>query len=167
MEQLMRADDLVLRDYREADLEDLFHLDEICFAEEFRFDRKSMRRFAAAQHAIPLVAEKKSGEIVGFVIAHLERTLRGERGYVVTLDVSVAWRRVGLATRLMREVERRAFTAGARRMELDVFTGNLGAIRFYERLGYERVGMRPWFYGVRVNAVSLDAFAYRKQLTAL
>jgi ribosomal-protein-alanine N-acetyltransferase len=64
-------------------------------------------------------------------------------------------------------MERRAFTAGARRMELDVFTGNLGAIRFYERLGYERVGMRPWFYGVRVNAVSLDAFAYRKQLTAL
>jgi ribosomal-protein-alanine N-acetyltransferase len=76
----------------------------------------------------------------------------------VTLDVAENYRRVGLAGRLMREVEARAATAGARSMELHVFTGNEGAIRFYERLGYARVGVRRRFYG----AAGLDAFVYRR-----
>ena len=37
------------------------------------------------------------------------------------------------------------------------------AIRFYERLGYERVAMRRRFYG----ADGLDALVYRKELASL
>lgn len=163
----MGGGDLLIRGYRDTDLDALFCLDEICFEKDFRFDRKSMKRFAAARNAITLVAEKIDGKIVGFVIAHLERMPVGVRGYVVTLDVSVEWRRVGLATRLMEEAERRTFAAGARWMELDVFTGNTEATRFYERLGYLCVGTRPWFYGATAGGAGLDALAYRKELSAL
>jgi ribosomal-protein-alanine N-acetyltransferase len=82
---------------------------------------------------------------------------------VVTLDVAEESRKRGLASRMMQEVERRARAVGARRMELDVFTGNEGAIRFYERIGYERVGVRLGFYG----APGRDAFVYRKELAGL
>jgi len=159
----MNSAEIELRDYRETDLETMFLLDAACFAAKFRFDRESMRAFAGARNAMAVVAEKSGCSMVGFVIAHVERTAAGWRGYVVTLDVSVECRRAGLATRLMQEVESRAFAAGARYMELHVFTGNEGAIRFYERLGYVRVAMRLRFYG----ADGLDAFAYRKELTAL
>ena len=149
---------IVLRDYRPSDLEAMFRLDEVCFTEEFRFDRESMQGFAQARNAIVVVAEEAGGEMVGFVIAHVERTVAGRQGYVVTLDVAENYRRIGLAGRLMREAEERAAAAGARSMELHVFTGNEGAIRFYERAGYVRVGVRRRFYG----AAGLDAFVYRR-----
>ena len=51
------------------------------------------------------VAEKVGGEIVGFVIVHVERVASERRAYVVTLDVAAEYRQKGLAGRLMREAE--------------------------------------------------------------
>ena len=159
----MDAAEIVLREYRATDLEAMFLLDAACFAMEFRFERESMESFAGAQNAVGLVGEGGGMGMAGFVIAHVERTAMGRRGYVVTLDVAPECRRAGLAGRLMGEVERRMFLAGARWMELHVFTGNEGAIRFYERLGYVRIATKQRFYG----ADGLDAFVYRRELTAL
>jgi len=128
--------EIIFRDYRDTDLEAMFRLDEACFAEEFRFDRESMREFAEERNAIVRIAEEVSGELAGFIIVHVERVAMGWRAYVVTLDVAVECRQRGLARRLMREVEASAMAAGVRWMQLHVFTGNAGAIRFYERLGY-------------------------------
>jgi len=119
-----------------------------------------MRAFAGERDAIALVAETGDGELVGFVIVHVERVAAGWRGYVVTLDVAAEWRRKGLAGRLMREAETRTVAAGARWMELHVHTENDAAIRFYERLGYERISMVRRFYGAK----GLDAFVYRKEI---
>jgi ribosomal-protein-alanine N-acetyltransferase len=157
------SSEIFFRDYRATDLEAMFHLDEACFAEEFRFDRESMREFAEEQNAIVRVAEKVSGEIAGFVIVHVERVKTGWRAYVVTLDVAAECRQKGLATRLMREVEACAMAAGVGWMQLHVFTGNAGAIRFYERIGYQRISMQKDFYG----EAGLDAFVYGKELHAL
>jgi ribosomal-protein-alanine N-acetyltransferase len=155
--------EIVLRDYRREDLEEISRLDEACFAKEFRFDRRSMRGFVEAGNAVTVVAEEMGGGIAGFVIVHVQRIAGRVTGYVVTLDVAEESRKRGLASRMMQEVERRARAVGARRMELDVFTGNEGAIRFYERMGYERVGVRLGFYG----APGRDAFVYRKELAGL
>jgi ribosomal-protein-alanine N-acetyltransferase len=156
-------DGIVLRDYRASDLDAIFLLDEVCFTAEFRFDRESMRAFAERRKAITLIAEDNGGEVIGFAIVQIERMGGGWRGYVVTLDMAVAWRRKELAWRLMQEAERRVVAAGAQWMELHVFTGNEGAIRFYERLGYERLGEVRRFYG----KAGLDAFVYRKRLDHL
>lgn len=154
-------DKIVLREYRPGDLEGMFRLDERCFAVEFRFDRRAMRWFVERRGAVSVVADGEDGEIAGFVIVQVERVAAGRRGYVVTLDVAVEWRRRGLAAKLMAEVERRAWTAGAGWMELEVFAGNAGAIFFYERMGYSRVGERCGFYGE-----GLDGLVYRKGLVA-
>ncbi len=155
--------EIVLRDYRREDLEEISRLDEACFTKEFRFDRRSMRGFVEAGNAVTVVAEEMGGGIAGFVIVHVQRIAGRVTGYVVTLDVAEESRNRGLASRMMQEVERRARAVGARRMELDVFTGNNVAIRFYERMGYERVGVRLGFYG----APGRDAFVYRKELVGL
>jgi|SRR5580704_2083417 ribosomal-protein-alanine N-acetyltransferase len=157
------SSEICFRDYRATDLEAMFQLDEACFAEEFRFDRESMREFAEEQNAVVRIAEKGSGEIVGFVIVHVERVVSGWRAYVVTLDVAAECRQKGLARRLMREVEACATVTGVRWMQLHVFTGNVGAIRFYERLGYQRISLKRGFYG----EAGLDAFVYGKDLQAL
>jgi ribosomal-protein-alanine N-acetyltransferase len=151
--------EIFLRDYRTTDLDAMFRLDVACFAEEFRFDRKSMRAFAEQRGSITLIAEDAAKELAGFVITHVEKTATGRCAYVVTLDVVFESRRSGIAGRLMQETEHRAALAGAKRAELHVFVENEGAIRFYEGRGYRKLGMKAGFYGR-----GLDAWVYRKEL---
>ena len=66
--------EIFLRDYRTTDLDVISRLDELCFAEEFRFDRESMREFAEERGAITLIAEDAAKELAGFVITHVEKT---------------------------------------------------------------------------------------------
>jgi ribosomal-protein-alanine N-acetyltransferase len=155
--------EIFLRNYRTTDLDAMFLLDEACFEQEFRFDRESMREFAEERNAVVQVAEKVCGEIAGFVIAHIERVASELRAYAVTLDVARDCRKKGLAMRLMREAEARAIAAGVRWIQLHVFIGNKAAIRFYERLGYERIRVRRGYYG----AAGLDAIVYGKDLPSL
>ena len=158
----------MLRGYRAEDLPAMFAMDVVCFGEPFRFDARSMRRFAEARKAIVLVAERVGRErpgLVGFVIVHVERGLAGQYGYVVTLDVAPEERRVGVAGRLMDAVEGRAAEAGARAMALHVYTENGSAVRFYEGRGYRRERLEAGFYG-EADGVRLDAYVYRKELSA-
>ena len=150
--------EISFRGYRSDDLEAIFRLDEVCFAEAFRFDRRSMSAYAGDGDAVTLIAEDR-GELIGFVIAHIKRVETGCEAYIVTLDVAPECRRKGLARELMAEVEARALAEGARRIHLHVFLGNDAAIRFYERLGYERIRIVRGYYGS-----GLDAIVYRKDL---
>jgi [ribosomal protein S18]-alanine N-acetyltransferase len=148
----VRLDRVALREYRAGDLEAMWALDLVCFAEPFRFSRRAMRGFAEAEGAAAVVAED-AAELVGFVVAQAE----GETGYVVTLDVAPEWRRRGVARRLMAEVEGKMRAAGARDMALHVSVENEGAMRFYEGMGYERVGRVKGFYGR-----GMDGWVFRK-----
>ncbi len=157
------SNEISFRDYRASDLEAMFQLDEACFAEKFRFDRASMREFAEEQNAVVRIATTNCGGIAGFVILHIEHAASGWRAYIVTLDVAPECRRKGLATRLMTDIEACAMAAGVRWLQLHVFTGNEGAIRFYERLGYSRICLSKDFYG----EPELDAFVYGKEVHPL
>jgi ribosomal-protein-alanine N-acetyltransferase len=146
--------DVTLREYRAGDWVRMHELDIVCFEPVFRFSRGAMRRFAEANGAVTVLAEA-DGELAGFCIVQME----GQLGYVVTLDVAAAWRRNGLARRLMEDAETKVRAAGAEEMTLHVYTENRAAIRFYEAMGYERVGLAKWFYGT-----GLDAWLYEKRL---
>jgi len=115
-----------------------------------------MQRFAEQPGAIVLLAETAAPpQLTGFLIAHME----GRTAYIVTLDVAAAFRRRGLARMMMSETESRAFAAGAQEIALHVFTGNIGAIAFYESLGYSRLRLAENFYARGVHAL-----VYRKEL---
>ena len=59
------SSEIFLRDYRATDLEAMFQLDEACFAEEFRFDRESMREFAEERNAVVRIAQKVAVRLSG------------------------------------------------------------------------------------------------------
>lgn len=157
--------DITLRDYRPSpknrDADAMYALDLECFDPPFRFSRRAMRSFAETPGAIVLLAEALPADsgpseatrpaplLAGFCIVHVEE----QTAYIVTLDVAAAFRRHGLARRLMAEVEARAHTAGATQMALHVFTGNTGAMQFYESLGYNRTSRTENFYGRGFHAL--------------
>jgi ribosomal protein S18 acetylase RimI-like enzyme len=78
-----------------------------------------------------LVAETLAG-----VVAVVMGTFDGRRGWVFRLAVHPAHRRLGIATRLMDELEKRFETLGCPRVNLLVMPDNLAGLQFWRALGY-------------------------------
>ncbi len=146
------------RSYGWRDLEGMVELDAACFSAPFRFSRDAMRRFAEARNAWVIVAEEES-ELAGFCIVHCEKTVGGEIGYVVTIDVAERWRGNGIGEKMLSQGEAWVRSWNGTGMMLHVFAKNVGAVRFYERMSYSRVGVQRSFYGS-----GLDAVMYWKEL---
>ena len=143
---------VALREYeRQSDLEAMVALDAQCFAPPFRFSREAMRRFVYAENAWAVLAEAES-ELAGFCIVHLEPAESVNVGYVVTIDVAKGFRRGRVGERMLKEGEAWVRRSGGAGMMLHVFVKNHGAVRFYERMGYQRVGEQRGFYGPGIHA---------------
>lgn len=148
---MSKSNDIALRGYEQSDLGAIVELDAACFAPPFRFSREAMRRFAEAANAWVVIAEEMD-ELAGFCIVHLEPAESVSVGYVVTIDVAEQFRRRGLGERMLTEGEKWVRGAGGAGMMLHVFVKNQSAVRFYEELGYKRVGDQRGFYGPGIDA---------------
>ena len=140
----------------------MHQLDQLCFAEPFRFDRSTMRRYASEPGALVLLAYASltsGSELLGLVLVNLQHRRTHLLAYVTTLDVHPDHRRQGIAGALMRDAEIRAAAVNATVLRLHVFTANLGAIRFYEQLGFVRYSHVLNLYGN-----GLDSYVYSKSL---
>jgi len=103
-----------------------------------------------------LVAEQ-AGVLAGYAV-FWQVLDQGELGNVA---VDPAWRRRGLARRLVAAVMERAAARGVRELFLEVRPSNTGARQLYESLGFSRVGQRRNYYQEPVE----DALVMRVSLT--
>jgi ribosomal protein S18 acetylase RimI-like enzyme len=87
--------------------------------------------------SLPGFLAVRDGEPVGLVTYEMQ----GDRCEVVTLD-SLA-RGKGIGTALIDEVRRAAGAAGCRRLWLISTNDNLGALRFYQKVGFALVALYP------------------------
>jgi len=83
-----------------------------------------------------LVAES-NGLIIGTVLGGFD----GRRGMVYHLAVDISFRKNGVGTALMAELERRMKQKGCIRMYLLVTRDNMEAIRFYESHRWEQMDL--------------------------
>src|SRR5580704_12118877 len=105
-----------IRDYRPADFDRLWHIDQLCFPPGIAYTQMGLSGFITRRNAITLVGELSSegpradaSPIAGFVVAH---PVRARYGRILTLDILPEARRFGLATSLMLECERRLRSIG-------------------------------------------------------
>ena len=154
----------VLREYRAADFQRLWEIDQLCFGPGIAYTQMDLDGFLAQRNAIALVAEfaeprpdtVPTGQIAGFVVANA----RSKVGRVVTIDVLPEARGMGLGERLMSECELRLRAAGCARVLLETAVNNAAALRLYEKLGYKILRTLPEYY----SSESLDAYLMGKQL---
>lgn len=65
---------------------------------------------------------------------------------ILTLAVRPSARRAGLGVRLTRVAAHRSWSAGARRLFLEVAEDNVAALALYARMGFGLAGRRPRYY---------------------
>ena len=153
--------ELLIRDYRPADFDYLWNIDQICFPPGIAYTQMDLTGFVTRRKAITLVAEltgngSSQGRIVGFAVAQPIRNI----GRVLTLDILPEARRRGLATILMEKCELRLRAAGCTQVFLETAVTNEAAIGLYQKLGYQVVRTLPLYYSTH----ALDAYLMGKNL---
>ncbi len=71
------------------------------------------------------------------VIATVMGGYDGHRGWVYYLGVDPDYQKKGLGRQMMETIEKKLKAAGCPKINLQVRTDNLGAVKFYERIGYK------------------------------
>jgi ribosomal-protein-alanine acetyltransferase len=79
------------------------------------------------------------------------------------LAVTPEYRLQGVGAQLVRWLEESALVAGIVRIRLEVRETNIGAIRFYAGLGYQRLGTLKAYYSGQENAVRLESDLRKQQ----
>ncbi|OGO04614.1 MAG: hypothetical protein A2Y73_03135 [Chloroflexi bacterium RBG_13_56_8] len=129
----MELDGWKIRELREADLPQVISLwQEAGDYHDYLDTPPALVR--VAEGGLFLVAEIEN-HIVGTVMGHYD----GRMGFIARLAVVSDQRERGIATSLMREVERRLREKGAPQASLLVWHTNAPAMSLYEKLGYELI----------------------------
>ena len=98
------------------------------------------------RNALNLVVKREDAQnacpIIAYVISHI--VLRDL--YILKLAVSKGWRRLGVASHLLRKSIRVANQKDMKTAILDVRQTNRPAIALYRKHGFHPVGIRPNYY---------------------
>ena len=84
------------------------------------------------------------GLINGKVVASVMGGYEGHRGWVYYLGVEPEQRKRGLAKRMMDAIEERLLEMGCPKINIQVRSGNTGALNFFGKIGYnieERISL--------------------------
>lgn len=101
-----------------------------------------------------------AGQIVGYAVM----SLGAGEAHILNVCVREEFRGVGLGKRLLEHLMERATAAGVNEAFLEVRPSNLSAIRLYERLGFEQIGIRRGYYQAPDGRE--DAIVLKRELAA-
>jgi ribosomal protein S18 acetylase RimI-like enzyme len=145
-----------LRPCAPADFETLYEIDQACYDPAIAYSRRELRNYLRFPGADCVVAES-DGTIVGFCLTSHEAA----RGYIITIDVLADYRRQGVGTMILAEVERNLAAGGVLEIALETATDNLSAIAFWRKHGYRTRGVKKGYY-----PDGRDAYAMAKAIPA-
>jgi len=139
-----------LRKYQSDDFETLYAIDQTCYTPAIAYSRRELRNYLRFPGADCVVAEN-AAKIAGFIITAHEH----KWGYIVTIDVLEEYRRYGVGSLLLGEVEGKLHASGVLEIGLETATDNPAAIAFWKKHGYVKRGVRKGYYPGGVDALSM------------
>lgn len=127
--------DLCIREANAEDLDPILVLDARCFDEFWRYDAHHLERLLSSQRLA--VAAGDEGPI-GYTLS----TIQLGDGLLGRVAVAPEWRRRGVGTLLVRDVQAHVRREGVRRVTLCTQTDNEASRALYARTGFRDTGRR-------------------------
>jgi [ribosomal protein S18]-alanine N-acetyltransferase len=81
-------------------------------------------------------------QVTGFIVGRLA----ADEAEILTLGVGEKWQRRGLGRKLIEALREAARQAQARRLYLEVASGNATALQLYRNMGFKQTGIRKGYY---------------------
>jgi [ribosomal protein S18]-alanine N-acetyltransferase len=107
----------------------------------------------------------RSLDLAGQVIGYGVMSLGAGEAHILNVCVREEFRSVGFGRRLLEHMLERAAASGVAEAFLEVRPSNLSAIRLYQHLGFEQIGIRRGYYQAPEGRE--DAIVLKRELTAL
>ena len=126
-----------------SDVDACWQLDQRCFEGSEAYERQTIHDLLSSPDTLCFKTVAPDDELAGFAIGVVEPKFRG---HVVVLGVSPDYRRRGVATELMQQLEDAFRSRSVHLMHLEVRTTNDGARALYEGLGFRVAGRRLGYY---------------------
>jgi ribosomal-protein-alanine acetyltransferase len=115
-----------------------------CFEKE-AFTKQQIAYLLNDYNSISLVA-KENEKIVGFIIGRIHVERKSLIGHILTIDILPAYRRKGIAVKLLQEIERIFKEKGVKVCHLEVREDNVAALSLYQKSGYKKIGRLENYY---------------------
>jgi ribosomal-protein-alanine acetyltransferase len=128
-------------------LEKFSRIEEECFDQE-AFTKRQIAYLLTDYNTLALMA-KTNSDVAGFIIAQVEVEENTEFGHIITINVARAYRRIGIAKKLLSEIESLLKQKGISECRLEVREDNHVAIKLYHALGYQTIGKLEKYYGTK------------------
>jgi ribosomal-protein-alanine N-acetyltransferase len=94
-------------------------------------------------------------DIAGFIIGLIENMKNHRLGHVVTIDVALKYRRKGIGSILLREMEAIFSREGAEAAYLEVRVDNKSARQLYSEHGYREMGSLENYYSAGTHGLRM------------
>lgn len=133
-------ENIIIKNMNKDHISILAELEKSCFTQPW--SEKSLAEELNNRTAHFLVAEKKTGEIMGYIGVFVVC----ESCYISNIAVFPQYRRQGVGKTLINSASETAKKLGAESISLEVRPSNTAAIMLYNMSGFEEVGLRKNFY---------------------
>ena len=133
-------------------LDTLYQILKQCFEQEAF--AKQQQAYLLADFNILRLAAFVNSKIAGFVISRADIERKVLFGHVITVDVTPAYRRQGVAQKLLQETEAIFKRRGVKECRLGVRENNVAALNLYRKIEYPEVCKLGKYYS-KANALYL------------
>ena len=103
----------------------------------FKFKDWISKNYSEQKGKIISIIIKKKGWIIG----HISYRIEEWKFHIFHLYIEKNYRQLGLANKLMKEIEKRSLMNSINTLTLNVINKNKEAINLYKKLGYKKVGI--------------------------
>lgn len=129
---------VIIRTATQKDIKDIYNIETQCFTRPWSY--------------VSILSDLSCNELARYVVAEIDGNLVGycsmhivvDEGHIMNIAVLKDFRRRGIAEKLLKktiELSKAVF------FTLEVRMSNFGAVRLYEKFGFEIMGRRPKYYG--------------------
>jgi len=133
-----------IKNVSKNDLAEILEIEKACHARPW--DEKAFNieisKFFSGLSFFFAARDKASDRLLGYAIADKI----ADYAHISNVAVAPEFRKNGIATGLLKQVERQVFAAGLSSLTLEVRDNNEAALEMYKKFGYEIKGRRPKFY---------------------